>query len=49
MNSMAAITSSGDLYAWGNNKFGNLGIGSCLDQFFPLKVCIFFYPQILLE
>lgn len=40
MNSMGAVTNSGDLYAWGNNKFGNLGIGSCLDQFFPLKVAV---------
>ncbi|KAL0102780.1 hypothetical protein PUN28_018224 [Cardiocondyla obscurior] len=35
---LAALTNSGDLYMWGCNKFGCLGLGHAKDQFFPLKV-----------
>lgn len=34
----AAVTNLGDLYIWGRNKSGCLGLGGELDQFFPLKV-----------
>ncbi|XP_064597362.1 RCC1-like G exchanging factor-like protein [Liolophura sinensis] len=36
----AAITSSGDLYTWGKNRGGNLGLGQRNDQFFPFKVSV---------
>ncbi|OQR82494.1 transmembrane protein [Achlya hypogyna] len=35
-----AITSSGQLYAWGKNSHGQLGLGHCLDQFEP-QVIVF--------
>lgn len=37
---MAAITNQNDLYAWGKNKFGCLGLGHENDQYFPFKVSI---------
>ncbi|CAK9828632.1 RCC1-like G exchanging factor-like protein [Anthophora retusa] len=38
LSHLAAITNTGDLYTWGCNKFGSLGLGDVKDQFFPLKV-----------
>ena len=40
VNTSAAINSYGDLYTWGKNKGSclGLGLGSNLDQYFPLKV-----------
>ena len=38
MSHLAALTNVGDLYMWGCNKFGSLGLGHSKDQFFPLKV-----------
>ncbi|XP_008544821.1 RCC1-like G exchanging factor-like protein [Microplitis demolitor] len=40
MNYMCAVTNQGDLYTWGHNVYGYLGLGNCKDQFFPLKVAI---------
>ncbi|KAK2580342.1 hypothetical protein KPH14_001239 [Odynerus spinipes] len=37
---LAAVTNTGDLYMWGCNKFGSLGLGHHNDQFFPFKVAI---------
>ncbi|XP_043277807.1 RCC1-like G exchanging factor-like protein [Venturia canescens] len=37
---LGAVTNTGDLYMWGRNKFGFLGLGNRNDQFFPLKVAI---------
>ncbi|XP_050432299.1 RCC1-like G exchanging factor-like protein [Adelges cooleyi] len=37
---MAAITNEGNLYTWGKNKWGQLGLGHVKDQYFPLKVSI---------
>lgn len=37
---MAALNSSGDLFTWGKNRVGCLGLGDQHDQFFPLKVSI---------
>ncbi|KAL4704416.1 hypothetical protein ACJJTC_000415 [Scirpophaga incertulas] len=37
---LAAITNNGDLYMWGRNRHGCLGLGHNNDQFFPLKVAI---------
>ncbi|XP_011864274.1 PREDICTED: Williams-Beuren syndrome chromosomal region 16 protein homolog [Vollenhovia emeryi] len=37
---LAALTNSGDLYMWGCNKFGSLGLGHTKDQFFPLRVAV---------
>lgn len=34
----AAITSDGQLYSWGENATGCLGIGSSNHQFFPFRV-----------
>lgn len=33
-----ALTSDGNLYAWGNNSFGQLGIGNCTHQTVPIQV-----------
>ena len=33
-----ALTSDGKLYGWGNNEFGQLGIGSKVDQSVPIIV-----------
>ncbi|KAG4070917.1 hypothetical protein HA402_011143 [Bradysia odoriphaga] len=37
---MAAINSDNDLYMWGRNKLGCLGLGHKDDQFFPLKIAV---------
>ncbi|XP_050060125.1 RCC1-like G exchanging factor-like protein isoform X3 [Aphis gossypii] len=37
---MAAITSEGNLYTWGKNKWGQLGLGHVKDQYFPLQVSV---------
>ncbi|KDR07377.1 Williams-Beuren syndrome chromosomal region 16 protein-like protein, partial [Zootermopsis nevadensis] len=34
----AAVSNNGDLYMWGHNRRGCLGLGNVKDQFFPLKV-----------
>jgi len=36
----AAVTSQGDLYTWGKNEAGCLGLGDVQLQSFPLKVCL---------
>ncbi|XP_032678691.1 RCC1-like G exchanging factor-like protein [Odontomachus brunneus] len=40
VNQLAALTSSGDLFMWGINKFGCLGLGHTKTQFFPLRVSV---------
>ncbi|XP_031849280.2 RCC1-like G exchanging factor-like protein [Nomia melanderi] len=40
MSQLAALTNTGDLYMWGCNKFGSLGLGHTKDQYFPLKVTV---------
>ncbi|KAG5340041.1 RCC1L protein, partial [Acromyrmex charruanus] len=40
INQLAALTNTGDLYMWGCNRFGSLGLGHVKDQFFPLKVAV---------
>lgn len=35
---MFALTNLGDLYCWGKNRSGCLGLGDEKDQYFPLKV-----------
>lgn len=37
---MCAVTNQGELYTWGHNAYGYLGLGHCKDQFFPLKVAV---------
>lgn len=37
---LAAINNTGDLYTWGRNRQGCLGLGHEKDQHFPLKVSI---------
>lgn len=37
---MAAITHDHDLYMWGHNKFGCLGLGHKNDQMFPFKAAV---------
>ncbi|XP_060852044.1 RCC1-like G exchanging factor-like protein [Rhopalosiphum padi] len=37
---MAAITSEGNLYTWGKNKWGQLGLGHTKDQYFPFQVSV---------
>jgi len=38
LSQFAAITDTGDLYIWGRNRHGSLGLGHLKDQFFPIKV-----------
>lgn len=38
INSIAAITNKGDLYMWGKNKYGQLGLGHQNHQYFPFRV-----------
>ncbi|XP_071627964.1 RCC1-like G exchanging factor-like protein isoform X3 [Temnothorax longispinosus] len=40
ISQLAALTNSGDLYMWGCNKFGSLGLGHVKDQFFPLRIAV---------
>ena len=40
MANFAAITNKGELYSWGKNRSGCLGIGSHRDQLFPWKVIL---------
>ncbi|CAG9796320.1 unnamed protein product [Diatraea saccharalis] len=37
---LAAITNNGDLYMWGRNRHGCLGLGHSKDQNFPLRVAV---------
>lgn len=37
---MAAINSDDDLFMWGRNKFGCLGLGHKDDQLFPFKAAV---------
>lgn len=36
----AAVTNFGDVYVWGRNKSGCLGLGHEKDQYFPLKIAM---------
>lgn len=36
---LGAVTNFGDLYMWGKNRSGCLGLGHKNDQYFPIKVC----------
>lgn len=38
-----ALTNFGDLYSWGKNRDGCLGLGMEKDQYFPLKVRFYYY------
>jgi len=40
LGSFAATTNKGELYCWGKNRNGCLGIGSKRDQFFPWKIIV---------
>ncbi|XP_018573129.1 RCC1-like G exchanging factor-like protein isoform X2 [Anoplophora glabripennis] len=40
LNYAVAVTNGGDLFAWGRNKHGCLGLGGDKDQYFPLKVSL---------
>lgn len=37
---MGVVTNKHDVYMWGRNRYGCLGIGTEKDQFFPLKVAV---------
>lgn len=37
---MAAVTDTQDVYVWGRNKFGCLGLGHQKDQYFPAKAAV---------
>lgn len=38
LSQFAAITDTGDLYIWGRNRQGSLGLGHLNNQYFPIKV-----------
>lgn len=38
LHHLMAVTNTGDLYSWGHNRGGCLGLGHDDDQFFPMKV-----------
>ncbi|XP_022083354.1 RCC1-like G exchanging factor-like protein [Acanthaster planci] len=40
LHHFAAVTNKGDLYTWGMNDSGHLGLGTRTNQFFPLRVAI---------
>lgn len=40
MSHMTAINSDNDLFTWGRNKYGCLGLGHEKDQFFPYKAMV---------
>lgn len=40
LNHLAAINNDNDLFTWGKNKFGCLGLGHDNDQFFPYKALV---------
>jgi RCC1-like G exchanging factor-like protein len=40
LNHLAAVNSDNDLFTWGKNKFGCLGLGHDKDQFFPYKALV---------
>lgn len=40
MNHFAAINSDQDLFMWGRNKYGCLGLGHQKDQYFPYKASL---------
>lgn len=40
LNHFAIINSDNDLFTWGHNKFGWLGLGHTKDQFFPFKALV---------
>lgn len=40
IGTLGAVTNKGDLYMWGKNKYGQLGLGMHKDQYFPLRVSI---------
>lgn len=40
LSHFAAVTNDKNLYMWGNNKSGALGLGNLKDQYFPLKVSV---------
>ncbi len=42
LGQFAAVTKNGDLYVWGRNRFGSLGLGHLNNQFFPIKVRTFY-------
>lgn len=40
LNSLGAVTNTGELYTWGKNRKGCLGIGTHRDQYFPWRVIL---------
>lgn len=40
LTTMAAVNNYGDLYTWGKNQYGQLGLGHRYDQFHPMKVSL---------
>lgn len=40
LNHLTAINSDNDLFTWGHNKFGCLGLGHDKEQFFPYKALV---------
>lgn len=40
LSHLAAINTDNDLFTWGKNKFGRLGLGHNKDQFFPYKASV---------
>lgn len=40
LETLAAITNVGDLYMWGKNHYGQLGLGHIMDQYYPLNVSL---------
>ncbi|ESO86089.1 hypothetical protein LOTGIDRAFT_204579 [Lottia gigantea] len=40
LNHFVALTDKGDVYTWGKDKDGSLGLGECKNQFFPLRVAL---------
>ena len=39
LNHNAAMSVAGDIYVWGQNKHGCLGVGDTVNRVLPTKVC----------
>lgn len=40
-SSSVAVTDSGEVYSWGHNGVGQLGLGNCTSQVEPQKIATF--------